>query len=239
MKKLLLLGLALLCGGFIFAQDNLLVNAPNVQKRQVGSFHGVQVSNAIDLVIKQGNEDGVAVSASDVEYRDRIITEVDNGILRIYLNDKGIHWSWGNHKMKAFVSIRNIDQLGASGSSDVVVDGFLKATDLSIHLSGASDFKGGVQATHLNFHQSGSSDATVRGSAVNAEFNLSGSSDVRGFDLAVDVCSVHASGSSDTQITVNKELSVDNSGSSDVDYKGSATVTNIHSSGSSSVSHKS
>src|SRR6202000_1022802 len=96
MKKLLLLGLTLLFGGFAIAQDNLLVNAQNVQKRTVGSFHGVEVSNAIDLVIKQGNEDGVAVSASDVETRDRIVTEVKDGVLHIYLNDKGYHWNWGN-----------------------------------------------------------------------------------------------------------------------------------------------
>lgn len=239
MKKLLLLGLTLFCGGFAIAQDNLLVDAPNVQKRAVVPFHGVQVSSAIDLVIKQGNEDAVAVSATDVETRNRIVTEVVNGVLHIYFNDKGFHWNWGNRKMKAFVSFKNIDELGASGSSDVYVDGFIKATDLTIHLSGSSDFKGGIQATHLNLHQSGSSDATVKGSAVNAEIQLNGSSDVRGYELAVDVCSIHASGSSDTQITVNKELTVDNSGSSDVYYKGAAVIRNIHSSGSSSVSHKS
>lgn len=243
MRKSGLVALALLVGLFARSQDqgNLLVNAPNVQKREVGPFHGIDVSNAIDLVIKQGTEDGVAVSASDVILRDRIVTKVENGVLHIYLNTNGFHWNWGwnNRKMKAFISFKDIDHLSASGSSDVYVDGSIHATNLTISLSGASDFKGGVQANQLSLHQSGSSDATVNGTAVNAEIHLSGSSDFKGYSMSVDACSVEASGSSDTQITVNKELRVSNSGSSDVYYKGNAVILDVHSSGSSSVSKRS
>jgi hypothetical protein len=239
----LLLGLALLINVSARSQDqgNLLVNAPNVQKRVIGSFHAIEVSSAIDLVLKQGDEEALAVSASDPALRDRIITRVENGVLLIYMNDKGFHWNWGwtNRKLKAFVSFKTLNRLSASGSSDVYVDGSIHAADLSISLSGASDFKGGVQASELELHQSGSSDAVVNGTANNAEIHLSGSSDFKGFNMTVDVCTVEASGSSDTQITVNKELSVSASGSSDVYYKGQASVTRAHTSGSSSVSKRS
>lgn len=239
-----MLAAALLSVSVAWCQDNgndqLLVNAPNVQKRDVGPFHAVEVSSAIDLIIKQGNEDAVAISATDVEVRNRIVTRVENGVLKIYIENP-FHWNWGwhNEKMKAFVSIKSIDRLSASGSSDVYVDGSLKSDNLAIHISGSSDFKGNVQAGELELHQSGSSDSHISGSATSLRVHLSGASDLKGYGLAVDNCSVEASGSSDVQITVNKELNVQASGSSDVYYKGSAVIKEFHTSGSSSLSKKS
>lgn len=241
MRKSGLLVLALLLAVVSYAQQgDLLVKAPNVQKRDVGSFHAITVSNAIDLVIKQGDEEGVAVSASDVVLRDRIVTKVEDGVLHIYLNTNGFHWNWGwnNQKLKAFISFKTLDHLSASGSSDVVVDGSIKSNNLSISLSGSSDFKGGIQATQLQLHQTGSSDAVVNGTATNADIHLSGSSDFKGYEMSVDVCTIDAHGSSDTQITVNKELSVSNGGSSDVYYKGNAVLKETHSSGSSNISKR-
>lgn len=222
-------------------QSDLLVKAPNVQKRDVGSFHAISVSNAIDLVIKQGAEEGVAVSATDVATRDRIITKVENGVLKIYLNDNGWHWNFGmnNRKMKAFISFKTLDRLEASGASDVYVDGAIHSDNLAIELSGASDFKGSVQANQLEMHQTGSSDSKISGTSSNLHIHLSGASDFNGYDMITDICNVEASGSSDTHVTVNKELRVSTSGSSDVYYKGSADVKESHTSGSSSLEHKS
>jgi phage pi2 protein 07 len=240
----LFLSLALVGPGTVaLAQDqsNLLVKAPNVQKREVGSFHAISVSNAIDLVIKQGVEEGVAVSATDVATRDRIITKVENGVLKIYLNDNGWHWNFGmnNRKMKAFISFKTLDRLEASGASDVYVDGAIHSDNLAIELSGASDFKGSVQANQLEMHQSGSSDSKISGTSSNLRIHLSGASDFNGYDMITDICNVEASGSSDTHVTVNKELRVSTSGSSDVYYKGNADVKERNTSGSSSLEHKS
>ncbi len=230
-------------GTAVHAQDqsDLLVKAPNVQKRNVGSFHAISVSNAIDLVIKQGNEEGVAVSASDVATRDRIITKVEDGVLKIYLNDAGWHWNFGmgNRKLKAFISFKTLDKLQAGGASDVYVDGVIHSDNLVIELSGASDFKGGVQAGQLEMSQHGSSDSKISGSASNLRIHLTGASDFNGYEMVSDICSVEASGSSDTHVTVNKELRVSASGSSDVYYKGSAEVKAQSTSGSSSLEHKS
>jgi len=65
-----------------------------------------------------------------------------------------------------------------------------------------------------------------------------GGSDFHGYELVTDNCSVVAGGGSDVHITVNKELNVNASGGSDVTYKGTAVVRDIHSGGSSSVTRK-
>jgi Putative auto-transporter adhesin, head GIN domain len=229
-KILLLLGVVFFINK---SQAQKTVYDANAQVRNVGSFTGISVSSAIDLYISMGSEDAVAVSGSDKAYTDAITTEVKNGMLYIGYKSGGVNW--GAKSMKAYVSIKSITKLVASGASDVYVDGSLKATDLSIELSGASDFKGEVNAQNLRLKASGSSDFTISGKASNVKIEVHGSSDVKAFDLITDNCDVEASGSSDVNITVNKQLKATASGSSDIRYKGEATVKEVSSSGSSDI----
>ncbi len=205
----------------------------NAQVRNVGAFTGVSVSSAIDLYISMGSEDAVAVSGNDKAFTSSIITEVKNGIL--YIGFKGSGFNWGGKSMKAYVSIKSIHKLTASGASDVYADGTLTGTNLDIDLSGASDFKGMVNAQNLRLEGSGSSDFTISGKATNLRIALHGSSDVKGFDLIAENCDVEASGSSDVNITVNNQLKASVSGSSDIRYKGNATLKEVRSSGSSDI----
>jgi putative autotransporter adhesin-like protein len=238
MKKLILILVCVVSLIHVSAQKTI-INDPNAQVRTVGSFHAIEVSNSIDLYLSQGNEEAVAVSAKDPKHISQIITVVEDGVLKIKLVNTGrIIWNTGNQQLKAYVSFKTLDKLSASGSSDVYVDGAISSDNLSIHLSGSSDFKGSVKVNELSMDQSGSSDATISGHANNLTVHISGASDIKGYDLVVDNCTAHASGSSDLNITVNKELNAQASGSSDIYYRGSAVIKDLHSSGSSSVSKK-
>lgn len=215
-----------------------VINDPNAQVRAVKGYHGIRVSSAIDLYLSHGQDEKVVVSARDAKMRDRIVTEVVNGILVIRLEGK--FWPrFGNNKLKAYVSFTALDQISASGASDVFVDGVISGSRLSLDLSGASDFKGAVNVGELALTQSGASDTHITGQVSgHATIHTSGASDVKGYDLAVDDCSIHASGASDVQLTVNKQLDADLSGASSVYYRGLGVVRESHTSGASSVTHK-
>ena len=60
-------------------------------------------------------------------------------------------------------------------------------------------------------------------------------SSFKGFELQTETCYAKASGASDIQVTVNKELSADANGASDIRYKGDGLIRDIKSSGSGSV----
>jgi hypothetical protein len=109
---------------------------------------------------------------------------------------------------------------------------------LTLHLSGASDFKGSVKFDELSIDQSGASDVRINGNVGSLTIEASGASDTKGYDLITDKCSVHASGASEISITVNKELEAHASGASSINYKGEAVIRGLHSSGASSVSKK-
>ena len=235
MKKIsaIVLGLVI-CSG-IFAQQ---VNDPNAEVREAKNYHGISLSSAFDVYLTQSNDEAVAVSASETRYRERIKVEVKDGILHIRYESDG-KWNTGNKKLKAYISFKQIDKLTVSGACDVFISGILKADDLTINQSGASDLKGKLDVKKLTVDLSGASDMNVTGLASQLNLETSGASDFKGFDLVTDFCTARASGASDIRITVNKELSAHANGASDVQYKGEGVIRDLKTSGASSVSHKS
>lgn len=234
MKRITVLFAALVCFTSLSVNAQS-INDPNAEVRNARNFHGIAVSNAFDVYLSQGNEEAVAVSASDKSDRDMIKIEVKDGILHIGL-DKGWKWNSGNKKLKAYISFKQIDKLTVSGACDVFISGILKANELTINQSGASDLKGKLDVKKLIVDISGASDILVSGVATQLNVEASGASDFKGFDLVTDYCDVRASGASGIRITVNKELSAHASGASDIKYKGEGLIRDLKTGGASSVS---
>ncbi|MCP9749505.1 head GIN domain-containing protein [Ferruginibacter sp. HRS2-29] len=221
-----------------FAQDQLVVD-PNAKMRVLaGSFDKIKVSDGIDIYLSQSETESLAVSASEEKYADKIKTVIIGSTLTISYDNSDRGWRGNNKKLKVYIAFKNIDELHASGASDVIVAGTLQASKLEIRLSGASDFKGNVKADELVIDLSGASDVKISGTASLLNLENSGASDFKGYDLAVDICNTKSSGASDVNITVNKELTVNASGASDVYYKGDAIVKTLHSSGASTIAKR-
>jgi hypothetical protein len=232
MKKIVLILSVFLWGGIISAQQ---MNDPNAEVRPAKDYHGISVSNAFDVYLSQGGEEAVAVSAATAKDREMIRVEVKDGILYIGL-EKGWKWNSGNKKLRAYISFKNIDKLSISGACDVYITGVLKADELKIDQSGASDLKGKLDVIKLQADLSGASDMQVTGTATKLYVEASGASNFKGYDLITEVCDARASGASDVRVTVNKELSAHASGASDVKYRGDGVIKEIKSSGASGVS---
>lgn len=239
MKKIICICLIFFVGLGLKAQEKVFITDPNAQQRDVSSFNEISVSGSIDLFLSPDEKETVVVSANDNRYRDRIVTRVVNNRLEIYFDNKG-NFRWpDNMKLKAYVSFKTLQKIKASGSSDVFVNGVINSESLELSLSGSSDFQGAMHVERLVLHQSGSSDSRISGKAERIKIDVSGASDVKGYDMEVNYCEVEASGASDIQITVNKEMSARASGASDIYYKGNGVIREVKSSGASSVKKKS
>jgi hypothetical protein len=234
------LGILLLMTAIVAAQQKKIYDE-NAEVRMTGkAFNAIKISGGIQLYLSQGNETNVVVSATESKFRDRIKTEIEDGVLRVWYDHDGIKWNTGNKKLRVYVSVKSIDKLIATGASDVSIEGTLNVTDLYIDLNGASDLKGNIVVSNkLTMEQSGASDAKMEGSANSLVLKLNGASDFKGYNFVVATCEAKASGASDIQITVTKELSAVASGASDIFYRGNAVITHQQASGSSSIKKKS
>lgn len=235
MKRLFILCGLLLFAGAVPAQK--VINDPNAELRSAASFQGIAVSGGIDVFLSAGKE-VVVVSAVKPEYRDQIRTEVQNGILKIwYENKRGLDLS-GSKGLRAYVSYSTLKSIEAVGGSDVLVDGRIATDELVLRLAGGSDFKGKVQVNKLTVKQSGGSDVKISGKAATVQVDASGGSDFSGYDLLAEVCELEASGASDIEITATVEVAARASGASDIQYKGNPGIKSAKASGASSVKAK-
>jgi hypothetical protein len=239
--KQLLSGILLLLGfGVSNAQNekNIVVDA-NAEVRNISSFSAIEVSGAIDLYLSQGTEEAVAVSAAYDDIRARIRTEVKGNTLHIYLDGKGINWkTWGNNKMKAYVTFKKLGRREASGACNIKATEQIKGDDLTIELSGASDFSGTLTFAKLKLDATGASNMKIAGTAGNTAIDASGACTIKAYDLKTDICKIDASGASNIYITVNKELNAGASGGSSIYYKGTGLIRDISTGGGASIKHR-
>lgn len=233
MKHIMLL---LLLGFTTVTDAQQIIHDKDAEPRNVEEFHSIDVSSAIELRLSQGSENAVAVSASSAENRAGIKTEVRGGVLRIWYEQK--KWFRNSGRVRVYVAAKNLKRVEASGACDVIVSGELNMEELSIQLSGASDFKGAVKSVSLAVALSGASDVTIKGEAKNLNIDASGASHFKGYDLASENCLIEASGASDIKITVNKVLNAKASGASTIHYAGTGMISDLKTSGASNISRK-
>ena len=237
MQKIFAVILFVIAGFGVSAQN--VVHDPNAQVRKVDPFTKIRVSSAISLYLSQGNTQGVAVSSEDQSITSKIKTEVKNGVLKIYVENGAWNgWNWSNKHLKAYVSFKSLDGLSGSGGSDIYVSGTIRVPKLKLTVSGGSDFEGAVDINDLNVDLSGGSDVKITGKSVNLKIDASGGGDFKGYELSSDMCYAEGSGGSDLQVRVNKELTVNTSGGSDVYYKGNGVIKEAKTSGGGSVSKR-
>jgi hypothetical protein len=211
------------------------INDPNAQVRSVSGYHGVAVSGSIELFLTQGGEESVVISADDTKMRDKVITEVDDGILRIYLerNKNKIQIDWPNQKkIRAYVSVKDIDYLSSSGSGKLRIEGNIKADKLKVDISGSGNLEGAVTTKDFSLGISGSADADLSGTSEKSDFHISGSGNIKTYDFSTEYCNASISGSGNVRITVTKELSAHISGSGNVFIKGDGLIRDYSASGS-------
>lgn len=228
MRSTILLILSSLFTLFSIAQDKI-VNDPNAEIRNLsGSFHGIKVANGIELILKQGNTEAVAVSASSTEYRNKLKTEISNGVLRIYYDEK-TNWGWNKEKkqLKAYVSFKELDLLDASSGSQTKIDGIITCKKIKVDVSSGAGIKGEIQAEEMNIDQSSGSTVTISGKVNSLIVESSSGSGFHGYDLESVNCDADASSGGVIEIKVNKELKADASSGGGIRYKGDGVITKI------------
>lgn len=218
--------------------QNLVYDA-NAQVRKVGSFNGVDVGGGITLYLSQGSQQGVAVSAEDAKNVDKIKTEVRNGLLKIYL-ESGVwnKWNWGNKKIKAYVTVTELNSLALGGGAVGKITDVIKVSDLKLDLSGGSIVNGNFSGSDLDMELSGGSIGEIGGNFSDAQIEASGGSILKAYDVDLNNCKLDASGGSIINVSFDKEMTAEASGGSIIHYKGDGVIRSVDASGGSIIKKK-
>jgi hypothetical protein len=199
------------------------------QKRDVGSFHSISVSGAYKIVLSQGSEQSVIVEA-DENLQSLIKTEVRENVLEID-NKHAISHS---KSMKVYITVTDLKKIELSGAVDLESNGTIKADELTIEESGASDTKMDIAVSKLDLDCSGGSKLRFSGTASHVSMDISGAVDIFAYELATESFHLEISGAGKAEINVSKELDASISGAGNVRYKGTPEklITDVSGAGS-------
>jgi hypothetical protein len=170
MKKVIL-SFLLLTGFLISILGQDVINDAYASKRNVSGFHGIDVATGITLILTEGSEEAVAVSASSTEFRDKIVTEVVNGILKIHYETKtgSINKKHENKRLRAYVSYKTLDYLAVTTGAEVEIKGVLKSSTLDLKANTGGIVEGEVDITTLKVDQNTGSRIKLSGKADKLE----------------------------------------------------------------------
>ncbi len=231
-KSIGVLFLLSICFSNIYAQNSEEI-------RKISNFKGIHISGGIDLYLKQGSTESVKVVA-DKDRMDKIITDNEGGILKIYV-ESSKNWfdfEWKKSKaMRVYVTIKDLNVLSATGGSDVYTEGKLDLINLELKATGGSDIRLTLDADELTCSTTGGSDVILSGTATVFKALSTGGSDLKASNLRTNFCTVSSTGGSDAYVWAEKEISISATGGSDVYHKGGARVVKSSSTGGSDI-HK-
>jgi hypothetical protein len=206
-----------------------VINDLHVEKRNVSGFKGIEVATGIRLTLTHGNVEEVAVSAAETEFRDRIVTKVENGILKIYYESKKDAINRKNERkdLKAYVSYKILDHLEANTGALVDIDGTLTAPSLKINANTGARINGKISADNLKVDQNTGSVISLSGKTEQLEAEGSTGSKFECEDLVSNNCNVKVSTGARIWVTANNHLSAKANTGGNVKYKGEPAVKEI------------
>jgi len=198
----------------VFAQEGKVTTA--------GTFDRIILDGAVEVQLRQGDRDEVAVAADsespEVEIR------ISNG--RLMVHDTGSWRFWNKSRPKVEVRVRNLRELIISGASDVYAAGPFKSETLTLHISGTGLVRfDALDAENLRFIISGAGDGQLAGKVENLRLLVSGKGKVQADQLRATNAAVQISGVGNAQLWVTDILKIGVSGVGTVDYWGQPQVS--------------
>ena len=215
----------------------------NGENRNVGEFSGIQVSTGVNLVYKQENPTSVKVIA-DADKLQYIITKVEGGILKVYVDNKGQK----NLKFKNIsvnVSSPRMDNIKASSgalftaispvqennlsidaSSGAMVKGmFDVSNNAKIEASSGTSIKVGVNAKNVTVKGSSGSDTNIEGEARSAAFDISSGAVCKGENFSADHVEAESTSGASLSVSASRTLKAKASSGGLIKYRGNPEIT--------------
>ena len=138
------------------------------------NFTKVRVSTGIELIIDQGSEVSLTVEA-DENLHDIIITEVEDGKLKIY-TEKNI---WKSASKKVYLTVNTLEELKASSGSSIKTSTVLNATNLTVGSSSGASVNLDIKAVNLSSKTSSGASANLDVNATNVVSDSSSGSTMK------------------------------------------------------------
>ncbi len=214
----------------------------NGESRNVGDFTGIQVSTGVNVVFKQESPTSVKVTA-DADKLQYVITKVENGILKVYIDNKGVKnlkfknlsVSVSSPRMEniqttsgaSFIVVNTIreDNINVEVSSGSNINGkFNVADNMNISVDSGSNIRAGVTAGKIALKGTSGSNTNLEGTAGMGMFEVTSGAVCKAENLSISNAIIESSSGASISLAVKNRLKVEASSGASVKYKGNPEI---------------
>lgn len=215
MKKYLLFGAVITCALAMISCSEWLEPEGEIVNRWMevsGSIDRIETGDGITLVLTDDVPAGEAVIITHGNVQPYIKAETTADKVTFTVNAK----RFKNLDVTIEASLSQYRDFTASGGARIYTEGQLSLPE-------------------AEFNVSGGSQATFSGECASAGIECSGGSVFYGYGLTVGNAEVVNTGGSKLEITVTQSLTGENSGGSNISYKGTPSILNVNNTGGSTT----
>ena len=206
--------------------------------RNVPAFNGIETSSGVDVEFTQSPTQSVVVKV-EPEKQQYVITEVENGILKIFVRNNGVK-NLNFNSLKVIVSGPKLSKLitksgsifkavnqinettfAASCSSGSQVSGDFKiSTNTALDVSSGVSVKMNLETKSLALEASSGSSIKLSGKADSGVYSASSGSSISAGDFVTKSAVVDASSGASVKINTTESLTASATSAASVQYRG-------------------
>lgn len=207
-------------------------------ERNVPAFNGIETSSGVDVEFTQSTKQSVVVKV-EPEKQQYVITEVENGVLKIFVRNKGVK-NLNFNSLKVIVSGPKLSRLitksgstfkavnpvsettfAASCSSGSQVSGSFKiSTNTVLDISSGVSVKMNLETQSLALDASSGSSIKLSGKAYSGAYSASSGSSISAGDFVTKSAVVDASSGASVKINTTESLVASATSAASVQYRG-------------------
>ncbi|OBW39470.1 hypothetical protein AB670_04190 [Chryseobacterium sp. MOF25P] len=214
----------------------------NGESRNVGQFSGIDVSTGVKVVFTQENSTSVKVFA-DADKLQNVITKVENGILKISIDNKGTK-NLRFKNLSVNVSSPKMDRIKTSSGSNFTTVNEIRGKEMTVDASSGSGIVAKFQisgtsnieaSSGSNVKASISSDKVLVKSSSGSSIKLEGNTEYVSIDassgasckadqLTANIGIVESTSGSSVSVSAKNQLKVKASSAGSVKYRGNPKI---------------
>jgi hypothetical protein len=200
------------------------------ESRKILNFSKIDAAGNFTINLKQDSTLSLNVTTDDniMKY---VRVEVSGNKLRIHTRKNLCNIQ----PIIINIGVKNIEEIKASGVTEVNSVGRLNTQNLKLKFAGVSKVKMDLSAADVETEGSGSTELNLTGQAASHKVDISGVGELHALDFVVGKYNINISGSGDSQINVLKSLKTNISGYSSIEYRGNPTEVDTNKSGESKI----
>lgn len=220
-----------------FTSDNT-TSYLNGENRNVGQFSKIEVSLGVNVNYKQENSTSVNVLA-DSDKLQNVITKVENGVLKVYVDNKGKN----NLKFKnltinvssphletinatvggSFTTIKSLTENNLSiktESGGSVKGNFIVKETTNVDMSSGGDFKADLITNRLVLNNSSGASVVLAGNAKTANIDVNSGASCKADNFIINTADAQSTSGASLSLHVKDKLKVNVSSGGSVKLKG-------------------